>query len=304
VSDTPPTSPVPSPSVPAGRRGLWIGLGAMAGLLLVLAFLIARSRPEIMVQWFDYESDLQGNINVDILLGARNNAFFDITVSSVDISLIVDGRQLYKNRVNRTIPMPSGELVPFPVTLDTSEEFVQQFLGSNRVSAENPEDLGKSAFPYDLEVKVGVTSPFSHEFSFRYQGSFPASRMPEIGIMGSGFQIKQFNLLRPVLAMPLEMYNPNSYDIQARNLEFDVEIFGRAVSHVNPQDVIVLPAGKSEVVSFDFEVDTVRLGISGAASIFRGGTRLGVNGSFQAVTPFGVIPVRFRKETILNIVRR
>ncbi len=304
MSDIPPPSPVPPPAAPAGRRTFWIGAGVAAGLVLTLAFFIVRSRPEITVQWFDYESDFQGNINVDILLGARNNAFFDITVSSVDISLIVDGRQLYKNRVNRTIPMPSGELVPFPVTLDTSEAFVQQFLGNTRVSAVNPAELGKSEFPYDLQVKVAVSSPFSHEFSFHYHGVIPASRIPEIGIVGSGFQIKQFNLLRPVLSMPLEMYNPNNYDIQARNLEFDVEIFGRAVSHVNPQDVIILPAGKSEVVSFDFEVDTVRLGISGAASIFRGGTRLGVAGAFQAVTPFGIIPVRFRKETILNIVRR
>ncbi len=295
------TQPVPAPD---SRKSLWIGAGAAAALLIIaVVFLASRLRPTVFVQWFDYSSDRAGNIHADILLGVRNDAPFDVEISSIDIDLNVDGKQLYKNTSNRVMPMPHGEVVPFPISLNTSEEFVRRFLGTDQVSSPNPSDLENRRIPYDLKIKVQMTRPIQREFMLHFTDAIPSFRMPDIAIAPGGFRIRKFDLFRPELTLQIEVHNPNKFDVVVKNLEFDVNVYGRPISHVKPDVVIEIPAGKSDVVDFNFGVDTMKLGLGGITTFFRGAVDLEIQGAFHGQTPFGTFPVRFEKQATVALTR-
>lgn len=300
MSSEPEKNP-PAPRV--SRRTIWIG-GAAAALLAILgtAYWMLRM-PEIRVDWFEYQADQEGNVKIDILFGIVNRAVFDVELGAVDIRLDVDGFELYRNRINRTIPLPNHESVPFPVTLHIPDEIGDRFYSSSLRSATDPDQLRQRQIPYDLQIVIQMSSPLSREFKVRYQGTFPAFRVPEIEPVPGGFQIRQFSLSNPLLTLPVQVYNPNEFDIDVKDLEFDVSIYGRQVSHVKPDQTIRLEAGKSDVIRFDFNVETMKLGFGGLATLFRGYVDLNLQGAFTAGTPFGNFPIRFNKDARLQMTR-
>lgn len=286
------------------RKKVWITLGAAATVILLsLLYLVPRLQPEVFVQWFEYQSNQAGSIQADVLLGVRNNAPFDIEIQSVDIDLQVEGREVYRNTLNRIVPLPSGEVVPIPLSLSTSEEFVMRLLGSNAVSSPDAAELTRKSLPYKLTMRVHVSRPFDHEFLMDFEDEIPAFRIPDIAIVPGGFRISRFDLFRPELRMQVEVFNPNEFDVGARNLEFDVHVYGRHVSHVTPEVVIDLKAGQSDVIDFDFVLDTMKLGLGGIATLFRGSVELRIEGAFRAYTPFGSFPVKFAKDATVQISR-
>jgi LEA14-like dessication related protein len=176
------------------------------------------SKPNVSVSDVNITGITFDGVDFAVELQVENPNSVALTLGSYSYNLGIQDAQLLSGEEQAGLSVPAGgsQLVRIPLSLNYKSA-LKTISGVIKGDSLNY-DLGAN-FTFDVPVLGAVNVPVSK------QGHLPMLRIPDISF--SGFSVEKMNFSGAEIAVAIDVNNPNSFALQARDLSYILNINGK-----------------------------------------------------------------------------
>lgn len=195
--------------------------------------------------------------------------------SGLDYALSLEGSEFISvNDPNRNIAISSlgSSMVSLPITLNY--EGAYKLISGLRNKESLNYGLAAGLF-FDLPVIGQIRVPVS------YEGVVPVPKLPEIKL--SSIKLDSLSLTKAKIDIGMNILNPNSFSLNALNLDYQVDIAGAGLINGTMEQSEVL-SGKSTNLTLPIELSFLESGMALYRVLKSGSSEVTVKGNLKADT--------------------
>lgn len=270
-------------SVPSIARTAW---PVLAGGLLALglggcgALGDMISKPSARVTGVRLEGLRMDGVTLGFDVEVANPYGVALPVAKLDYALQSGGNRFLDGKTDfqGTVPANGKQTIPLQARLGFLE--VLRVLGGVRPGA---------VVPYTADLGIGVDAPGVGPLRLPVsaKGEFPVPDVPRISV--KDLKWDSFSLSEAAATLRLDVGNTNSFPIDLANFAYGLQLGGVDIVTTSVNRELSLEPGQTKPLALGFKVTPSNLGLAALGILQGQSAAYRLNGTFQAMTPFGAL---------------
>lgn len=241
------------------QKNQWLLTGLSMLLLLLLSSCsileetLDVSKPKASISGVAIESLSTQDVTLLVAVEVTNPNSFDLKTAGFDLGLFVNDQRIAivaQPDASLSLPAKGSSSIQLPVTL-TFEQVMKSVDGLN----------DRTGFSYGVEGKVTIDLPILGDFNMPvdFSGVLPIPQQP--GITFKGLNVDSISVSGARLSMDLEVSNPNAFDIDLNNVNYQLKAQGKSLGEGKVK-AINLSQGKTQRLSIPLSISVSDMGTS------------------------------------------
>ena len=252
-------------------------------------------KPEALIRSVSIEHLSTESVTLLVDIDVSNPNAFKLNAAGFDLDLLINKSKIasiVQSDASLSLPAKGRNNITLPMTLT-----FDQVLASVR-------GLGdKAEVDYGIEGMVAINLPVLGDIDIpvNYVGVLPVPKQPEVKF--NNFNLDSIGLSGAKLSVDLEVTNPNVFDLNLHDLNYELAIEGKSIGQGNIKS-IDLPKGETRNLSIPLSIGISNIGMN-LYRLMTGSDpiNVGVNIGAQVDTSLDgwkTTPLQFKTQQILN----
>lgn len=211
------------------------------------------SKPTVSVSDVNVTGITFDGVDFAVEMEVSNPNSVNLTLGSYQYDLSIKDAQLLSGEEMAGISIPGGgsQMVRIPLSLNYKSAFqtISGVISGDSLNYDLAAD-----FTFDVPVLGDVTVPVSKK------GNLPVLRIPDVSF--DGFSVEKMNFSGAEIAVAINVNNPNSFALQARDLSYNLNINGKKWAEGVVDKSAEIGAKKTDQIIIPLKISFSEVGMS------------------------------------------